>query len=298
MTTGVGLGCRYAILAPYQLIKSVMNSVQEGTPHTCTGILHARNVHTALVLVLVLLAAFLFAETIKSLKEYRYVGGGIPTSNAITVTGEGEVFAIPDTAEFTFTVEESADTVTAVQERVGDRVNAALDALRGEGIEDSNIRTVSFELHPKYEWQPLTCVRYPCDQRQVQRGFTLAQSIQVKVKDLGKAGDVLERVTATGVQNVSGLSFTLADEEVKRAEARALAIEEARKKADQLADDLGVALVRIVGFSEGGSYPEPYLARDMVELQSGIGGAAPKAAPLPSGENRIASNVSITYEIR
>ena len=99
---------------------------------------------------------------------------------------------------------------------------------------------------------------------------------------------------------MSGLSFTIDDEDELRAEARADAIEDAEGKADELAAQLGVTLVRIVGFSEDGNgyYPAPYLKREVMTMaaDSAVGGAV--APELPMGENKIQSNVTITYEIR
>lgn len=295
-----------AILHAYQITVQYLRMDTDATGNrTCCrsgGVLASSHVRNVLIAVMVLLAAFLFAETIKSFKEYQYVGGGIPVGNAISVSGDGEVFAIPDTAEFTFSVIEEGDSVDAVQQAAEEKVQAALGVLREQGIEDADMKTTAFELHPKYEWEPVTCVRYPCEQTQVQRGFTLNRSVQVKVRDLEKAGAVLQAVTNIGVQSVSGLSFTVADEDDKKAEARALAIEEARAKAEKLASELGVSLVRIIGFNEDQFYPQPYMARDMAEssvLPMGMGGdVAPKAAEVPAGENKITSNVMITYEIR
>lgn len=246
----------------------------------------------------ILLAAFLFAETLKSLKEYRYVGGGVPPTNVISVNGEGEVFAIPDSAEFTFSVEESGDTVAAVQEAAKGKVDAALAALKSKGVEEKDVKTAAYELHPKYEWIPAQCVRFPCDRRQVQRGFTLTQTVAVTVRDANRSGELLQAVTDAGAQNVSGLTFKLAEPEVKQAEARALAIEDAKEKADELAKELGVSLVRIVNFGESNAVPPmPY----NMKLESAFGGAMDQAASapqVPAGENRILSNVTISYEIR
>ncbi len=264
-------------------------------------LLTSARIQGALTLVLILLAAFLFAGTINSLKAYNYIGGGIAPSNAVTVSGEGEVFAVPDTAEFTFSIIEEASTVAEVQQNATDKANAAIEALKERGIEEKDIKTVAYELHPMYEWQPATCVRYPCDRKRVQTGFSLNQSIRVKVSDLDEAGEMLEIVTGKGVQSVSGLTFTIADEDSLKAEARKQAIDEAREKAEQLASDLDVSLVRIVGFSEDRTWPSPmYAARSMDEaLDAGMGGAEPEASPaVPAGESRIVSNVHITYEIR
>jgi uncharacterized protein YggE len=100
------------------------------------------------------------------------------------------------------------------------------------------------------------------------------------------------------VSNVSSLSFTIADEGGVQADARKLAIDEAQEKAEKLASDLGVQLVRIIGFhEEGGGQPMPFMramAMDMEEV--GMGGSM--EATIPAGENQIVSRVSITYEIR
>lgn len=281
----------------------------ETTTQTTEGIpsdslVRSKRIQSALSLVLILLAAFLFAETIKSLKEYRFVGGGIAPSNAITVSGEGEVFAVPDTAEFNFTVLEEAATSAEVQNLATTKASEAIKALTDAGIEEKDIKTVAYNLYPKYEWKTSTnCVRgFPCEQNREQVGFELNQTVEVKVRDLDRAGEMLEAVTGKGVSSVSGLSFTVADEDGIQADARKQAIDDARAKAEKLADDLGVSLVRIVGFSEGGGGYAPVMyARDMME-QSAMGGVSDEmmktSAVIPSGENRVVSNVNITYEIR
>ncbi|KKS35373.1 MAG: 26 kDa periplasmic immunogenic protein [Parcubacteria group bacterium GW2011_GWD2_42_14] len=268
---------------------------------TSESLLLSRRIHGALALVLILLAAFLFAETIKSLKEYRFIGGGIAPSNAITVSGEGEVFAVPDTAEFSFTVLETAATSAEVQGAATTKANDAIKALVDLGIEEKDIKTVAYDLYPKYEWKTnTTCVRFPCEQNQVQVGFELNQTVQVKVRAIDRAGEMLEAVTGKGVSSVSGLTFTVADEDGIQADARKQAIDDARAKAEKLASDLGVSLVRIVGFSEGGDVPPVMFARDSAQ-SLGMGGAEEmmkSSVNVPTGENRVVSNVNITYEIR
>jgi uncharacterized protein YggE len=275
------------------------SSTQHESAPTVHTLAHSSRLHGTVVLVLVLLAAFLAAQTFKSVKEIGYVGGGIAPTNAISVSGTGEVFAVPDTAEFTFTVMEKGDTVSAVQDAATKKANDALDALKQSGVQEKDIKTVAYELQPTYEWQPVTCVRFPCDRKQVQTGFSLTQSVRVKVHDLDKAGELLQTVTSKGVQSVSSLTFTIADEEAVRADARKQAIDQARTKADTLASDLGVSLVRIVGFSENGNYPIMYASDAMKAAPAAMGVAESAPVPsIPAGQNRITSDVTITYEIR
>ena len=264
-----------------------------------TSLWHSSRIHGSLALVLILLAAFLFAQTINALKEYKYIGGGISPSNAITVMGEGEVFAVPDTAEFTFTVREEAATAGEVQRQGTDKVNGVLAALKEKGVEDADIKTVQYMVTPKYEWQPAQCTMYPCNRTQKQVGFTLEQSVEVRVRDMGKAGELVSLATEKGATTVSGLSFTLADEDEVLAEARKVAIDEARAKAEKIASDLGVRLVRIVGFYEDqGDMPMPYMAMSSKFGMEGDMNEETAPAMLPAGENQFMSRVNITYEIR
>lgn len=252
-------------------------------------------------LFLLIGSVLLVVFVINAIKENRYIGAGIPPSNVVSVSGEGEVFAVPDIAEFTFSVVERRDTVDAAQDVAAEKVNAIIAYVKGEGIDEKDIKTVNYSAYPQYEWhqETIVCVRYPCPQppgEQVLTGYEVNQSVSVKVRDTNTAGILLSGVGERGVSSVSGLSFTIDDEDALQREARALAIADAKEKARELARDLGIKLVRIVNFYESG--PTPYYY--------GVGGDAAVAEfertalppEIPVGENRIISNVSITYEIR
>lgn len=276
--------------------ESKSSGVGGNMPHT--SIMHSPRVHTSVSLVLILLAVFLFAQTLNALKEYRYIGGGVPSSNTVSVAGEGEVFAIPDTAEFIVSVEEKGKTASEVQQTSSEKITSIVDALKERGVEEKDIKTVSYELQPQYEWQPVTCVRYPCDRKQVQNGFMIQQDVKVMVRDMDKAGELLSLMTEKGASSVSALTFTVADESGKREEARTLAITDAKENAEKLANDLGVTLVRIVGFYEESTQPMPYMRSYMEDSISAEMSMAPKMASVPVGENQMLSHVTVTYEVR
>lgn len=251
------------------------------------------SVRGTMILVFVLLAIYLFAQTLVTMKEYKYVGGGVPVTNTITVAGTGEAFAAPDTTQFSFSVIEKAASAAEAQQQATAKMDQALDAVRAAGVEDANIKTVSYDVHPNY--QQVECVRYPCPAPKID-GFEVVQTEEIKIKDAQKAGELITTLAGLGVQNISQLSFTIEDEDAIQQKARAQAVAEAKKKAAELASTLGVSLVRIVGFSEDGAQPIPYYAKDSMSIRSEAAQAAP--AELPQGQNKITSNVSITYEIR
>jgi hypothetical protein len=126
-------------------------------------------------------------------------------------------------------------------------------------------------------------------------GYTISQSVTVKIRDLTKISDVLAKAGESGANQVGGLNFTFDDPENLKVQARDKAIVNAKSKAETLANSLGIKLGRIVGFIEGGSAPYPITMYKSAEAYGmGGGGAAPQ---VEAGSQDITSNVSITYEI-
>ncbi|PIT90900.1 hypothetical protein COU17_03005 [Candidatus Kaiserbacteria bacterium CG10_big_fil_rev_8_21_14_0_10_49_17] len=258
-----------------------------------------RKVRTATLMVLGLLALFLAVQAVAGVIGWRYIGDESPVQNTISLTGSGEVFAVPDIATFSFSVIVEKPTASAAQDEAARLSNAAIEYLKENGVEENDIKTVGYNVYPRYEYPQIQCITYPCPQgERTLAGFEVSQNVQVKVRDTKIAGTLLSGIGEIGVENISGLSFTIDDEETLQAEARAKAIADARAKAKQLSDDLGVRLGRIVSFSENnGYYPRYEAAYDSAVY--GMGGADGKVSPnIPTGENRISSEVYITYEIR
>jgi uncharacterized protein YggE len=250
--------------------------------------------------VLVLLILFLAVLSIKELKSIGYVGHNPDVTNAITVDGTADVVTIPDVAIFSFTVSETAPTVAAAQTKATEKVNSALKAVRAAGIEDKDISTISYNIGPHYEYQEAFCAGsgIPCRPgKSVLNGYEVSQGIQVKVRDLTKAGSIFTSIGSLNVQNVNGLDFSIDNPEKVKAQARALAIEAAQNKAKELAKHLGVSLGKITSFSESSMRPYPQMYANKVMGAGAMDSAAAPAPEVPAGSQKVTSNVSITYEI-
>jgi len=243
--------------------------------------------------VCIVLGLFLAIETVKSFKEYGLLGANVPAQHTITVRGEGEAFAKPDRAHFTFSIIEEASTVQDAQQQATQREERALETLRDAGIEEKNIRTIRYNLNPRYEYPRNTVGRR--SGTRVLAGFEIRQTVEVKTDDIAAAGKLIGGLGEIGVQDISGLSFEVSDEDAVRSQARTQAIEEARAKAERLADELDVKLTRIVSFNESGSVRPHRFEAMSANADLGRGGGNPE---IPSGENRIVERVSVTYEIR
>jgi len=245
------------------------------------------------------LALFLVVATLVSLKSYRYVGSGVPATNTITVNGDGEVFAVPDTATFSVTVQEEAKEVKNAQETATTKGNAIITYLKKQGVDEKDIQTTDYSVYPQYDYTNAACSGGYCPPgKQTLRGFQVSQTLTIKVRDTKKAGDLLSGVGSLGATSVSGLSFTIDDQDQLEAEARGKAITKARAKAEVLAKSLGVTLVRVVGFDENGGGQIYYAKAEMMSADVGRGGAATPSPEIPTGQNKITSNVSVTYEVQ
>jgi len=258
-----------------------------------------KKIGNAVFLAILFLAAFLFVKTFSELKAYSYIGGGVPSSNTITVSGSGEAFAVPDIATFSFGVVEEDTTVVKAQDTATKKINIALALLREADVDEKDVKTTGYNIYPRYDYIRSVCSEFSCPPgRQELRGYEVSQTISVKIRDTEKAGEILAEIGSVGVTNVSGLNFTIDDEDEPQREARKEAIKKAETKAKELADDLGVKIIRVVSFNESGGgnyYPKYFDTAVMAVAEDGRGGAAPE---IPVGENKITSNVSITYEIR
>src|SRR3989344_4266228 len=258
------------------------------------------NITRSVLALLILMALFFAVKTVAELKGLRFIGGGIPAGNVMSFDGNGEVFAAPDIAMVNITIREEAKEVKEAQAEATAKEKAVLDFLEKEVIAKKDIKTESYNSYPKYDYGT-PCYGYgygmPCREKTPEIiGYEVSENISVKVRELEKAGDLVVGIGALGITEISGPNFSIENEDDLKAEARKLAIDEAKAKAEALASDLSVRLVRIVNFSEGGDYYMPMYAKAMMAEDSAVSSAP--SPELPTGENKITSNVTITYEIR
>lgn len=251
-----------------------------------------------------IVALFFIAKIATEFKSYRVMGNDAPATNTISVSGTGEVFAVPDVAKVRYTVTTEAKTLAAAQKMASEKTNALLAVVKKAGIADKDVKTESYTSYPKYEWQEarVTCLAIGCPPvtpgKQVLTGFEVSQTTLVTVRAVDTAGVLVDELGKAGATNISGPEFTIDNDDKLKIEARQKAIADAKDKAEQLASDLGVRLVRIVSFNEnsGGGMPMPYYRAEMA-VANDAGKATPPTT-FSTGENKITSDVSITYEIR
>ena len=253
-------------------------------------------VRIAIIGALSILALFLLAETISIATNFGR--SGVPATDTITVQGDGQATLPPDVARISFTVDNTSVTVAEAQDATTKQANAALEFVKKQGVDDKDVKTLSYNISPQYSYpnpcQPgAICPDYYRAPKIT--GYQVSETIQITMRDLTNVGEMLGGLGKLEVQNVNGPAFALDDSTAGYSAARADAIDKAKAQAKLLAKQLGVKLGKIVNFSESsGNYP--------YQMMYGLGGVVAEsksATPeVPAGENTYNASVSITYEIR
>lgn len=215
---------------------------------------------------------------------------------SFSVSGEGKVVAKPDIATFTFgVVNEGGTDIAALNKENTERGNKIIAFLKGEGVKDEDVKTEQYNISPRY--QSSFCRVGVCPPPTIV-GYTVTQSVAVKVRDFSKIGMILSGAVERGANNVSQLNFTIDDPVAVENEARAKAIAQARAKAELVADAGDFSVGRLLGIDEGGF--QPYYAEKAVRTVAfdSVSMGAPLPAPsIEPGSQDVVVNVTLRYEI-
>lgn len=221
---------------------------------------------------------------------------------SFAVTGEGKVVAVPDVAEFTFSVvTEGGKNIADLEKKNTDATNGAIQYVKNNGVDKKDVRTQSYNITPRYQYYSCpgdaSGSARPCPPSEIV-GYTIAQTVLVKVRDFSKVGDILSGVVGSGANQTSGLSFTIDDPTTVKNQARTEAIEKAQAQAKVIAAAGGFQVGRLLSLDENNNYPQPVY----YDKVFGMGGAALSAAPaapqIEPGSQEVVVNVTLRYEIK
>jgi len=248
-------------------------------------------------ILIIIVSLFVLVKFVNEVKGSSYVGRGNQPANVISVEGKGEVVAVSDIASLYVNLNKEGKTAKEAQDLLNESITKTLSYLKEQKIEDKDIKSEYGGLNPKYSYEQPVCYGYSCPTKDPKIvGYTATQSITVKIREVDSANDIRTGLSGIGITDISGPTFSIDNEDSFKDQARSIAIAAARAKAEVLAKDLGVTLGKVVNFGEnnGGGYPM-YAKADMMMRESVSSAPVPE---LPKGENKIISNVTISYEIR
>lgn len=208
------------------------------------------------------------------------------TLQDITVSGTGKAYSKPDVALVSFGVKTQALKSQDAVNQNNEKMNAVIKAVKDLGVQDKDIQTTNYNLSPVYDWT---------EGGQVFKGYSLDQAISVKIRDFDKINTILDASTVAGANTVGNLQFTVDNKEKALSEARALAIAEAKTKAQNIAMASGLTLVKIVNIYESGNdYPQPLYGMGATSKMD----ASSVAPSIQTGQSEINLTVSLTYRVK
>lgn len=206
----------------------------------------------------------------------------------IVVTGVGEVAVAPDMATVTLTVLRQGDTARLALDAANDATRAVIAALKEEGIADRDLQTTGLSVQPDYVYPQ------PSDPAAPPRisSYRVLNTITARLRDLSKVGAIIDRAVTLGVNQGGDIVFGNADPKPAVEQARKLAVEDARARAEVLAQAAGARLGGLVEIVEGGG-GEPPRPIDAKILRM----EAADAVPVEAGENSYRVQVQVTWSI-
>lgn len=222
-----------------------------------------------------------------------------PTSfRSFSVSAEGKSVTIPDIAEFTFSViTEGGKDVATIQKTNTNKVNAAIDFIKTNDVDKKDISTSGYDLSPRYQYYECR-PNGVCPPAEI-TGYTITQTVDVKIRDFNKIGDILSGVVKNGANNVSQLSFTMDNPTKAQDEARAEAISKAKVKAESIASAGGFSLGRLLSIEEGSSSPiyPMYGMGGGLDMAKSIRSEAVPTPTIEPGSKETNITVTLKYEI-
>jgi uncharacterized protein YggE len=207
----------------------------------------------------------------------------------VSVSGQGEVKAMPDMAYVNLGVEARKPSLAEARAEVTAAVERVLALTRELKIDPKLVDASQLQVQPDYRWNEK-------DSKRVLLGYVVARQIQVELRDLDKLGTLLERSVSAGANQVGGARLDSSRREELQREALAKAVDDARKDAETLARAAGVKVGPVYSLSASSeAVPMYYAKAERAVMAAPAGDAA--AETYEVSEMKFTANVSAQWQL-
>jgi uncharacterized protein len=210
-----------------------------------------------------------------------------PQVPVVVTTGQGVITTVPDRAWVTITAESRASNPREAQKLNALAMSAVVQKLKGSGLGDDAIRTRAYDLQPEFDYR---------DGRQTLRGYVARNSVEVRLDEIERVGEVIDVAVGSGATSVSGVRFDLKNRDEIERRALQRAVEDARGRAEAAAAGAGMKVDSVLRIDEAREFvppPQPMMMRMSAESM-----AADAAPPISPGEYQVRVVVTLTAAIR
>lgn len=212
----------------------------------------------------------------------------MPTGPRIVVSGEGEASVSPDVALLSLSVMREAKTAREALDANNTAMAEVIAAMKTFGIAERDLQTAGIQISPRY-----TFSNKPDGSQEAELvAYQVTNTLSVRVREIDKAGEVLDKAVSLGVNQGGNISFTNEDPAAALTEARKKAVANAIDKARTLAEAAGVSIGRVLEITDQAFSPSP------MPISAKSFDAARAAVPIQQGENTYNVQVNVTFELK
>jgi hypothetical protein len=209
-----------------------------------------------------------------------------PDAPVVTLSVQETTEVAPDLATLNAGVETIAPSAAAALTQNSAKMRRVVDAIRAAGVADRDIRTNTVGISARYD--------YPNRTRQF-LGYAATNTVTVLLRDIGKVGGFLDRITAAGANEVNGPTFAVSEPGRHRVVARDRAVERAQSEAQAYARRAGFKSARLLSVTEGGSFVQPF---DVVVTGESRAPALVSAPPpVLGGQQSVGVSITAVYRL-
>ena len=213
----------------------------------------------------------------------------VKMNRIMSLTGHGEVRAVPDLAVVSMGVLSSADTARKALDANTKAMTELMATLSAANIGNKDIATSNFIVSPRYDYgqnngQPPKLV-----------GYDVSNNVTVTVHKLEAIGGILDKAVSSGSNQINGISFSISKPEAAMDEARKLAVQDARHKAELYAAATSTTLGNVIAIAEGGPVYQPPM---QVQMSARKMSAEAANVPISQGEQVLSIDVNMSWEIK
>ena len=202
----------------------------------------------------------------------------------LSVSARAEASRTPDIATLSTGVVTQAADANAALKANSAQMAQVVSTIRSAGVAERDIQTSGISIHPQY--------RHAENQPPTITGYQASNTVDIKVRDIGKLGQVLDALVASGANQVHGPSFGIDQPEAVYDEARQAALAQAQARAEMYARSLGLRVRRIVSISEGGGFQPPVPMMKAMAMDARM-----ESAPVSPGETTLSANLDVVFEL-
>ena len=212
-------------------------------------------------------------------------GYAIPADGTLlNVSAQAESKRVPDVATMSAGVVTQAADANAAMRANAVQMDKVMAAIRAAGIAERDIQTAGISIQPQY--------RYAENQPPVITGYQASNTVNLKVRDIGKLGKVLDALVANGANQVNGPNFEVDQPEPAYDEARIAALHKAEARAQTYAKAMGLRVRRVVSISEGAGFhpPIPMMRAQAMDAMA-------KETSVSPGETTLSVSLDVVFEL-